>query len=221
MDEAKAKADEAKGIHHEVEPELVSRHVQAGLGLLTGVTVYCTAFGGLFALVFSVANGRIGKLSPRTVSALLAAEGFVAVYIVPNLKYPANPPSVGEPETIGFRTACYFIMMAASIAAMVGATMLRERLAEKFKEWNAFLIAAGCYITVVVIVQFLLPGINEVPDEFPAVVLWRFRVASLFMQLVMWATIGLLFGFLTERAALIARRPSSDRRQSSDFSARA
>jgi predicted cobalt transporter CbtA len=49
-------------------------------------------------------------------------------------------------------------------------------------------------------VACILPGIDEVPDGFPAVVLWRFRVASFGMQLLMWATIGLAFGALTERA---------------------
>jgi len=48
----------------------------------------------------------------------------VALYIVPNLKYPANPPSVGEPETIGMRTGFYFLMMLISIAAMVAAGAL-------------------------------------------------------------------------------------------------
>lgn len=98
MDEARAKAEEAKGVHVEEEPEFVSRTVQAGFGLFTGVVVYSTAFGGLFALVFAVADGRIAGLGPRAVSALLAASGFVAVYVVPNLKYPANPPSVGQPQ---------------------------------------------------------------------------------------------------------------------------
>jgi predicted cobalt transporter CbtA len=45
----------------------------------------------------------------------------------------------------------------------------------------------------------VLPEINEVPEHFSAVVLWRFRVAALGMQLVLWAVIGLLFGVLTER----------------------
>lgn len=53
MDEAKAKADLERGIHDVEEPELVSRKLQASYGLLTGVMVYSTAFGGLFALVFS------------------------------------------------------------------------------------------------------------------------------------------------------------------------
>jgi predicted cobalt transporter CbtA len=200
LDEAKAKAQEAKGIHVEEEPELVSRGVQAGLGLFTGVMVYSTAFGGLFALVFAVADGRAINLGPRGVSALLAASGFIAVYVVPNLKYPANPPSVGEPETIGQRTALYFIMLALSVAAMVIAAIIRKRLVARQGDWNAALIAAGSYLVTVIVVAFILPRINEVPDEFPAVVLWQFRIASFGMQFVMWATIGLVFGALTDRS---------------------
>ena len=200
LDEAKAKAEEAKGIHVEAEPELVSRKVQAGLGLFTGVMVYSTAFGGLFALVFAAADRRAVNLGPRATSALLAASGFIAVYVVPNLKYPANPPSVGQPDTIGQRTALYFIMLALSVAAMVAAAMLRKRVAARHGAWNAALIAAGLYLIAVLVVARILPAINEVPEGFPAVVLWQFRVASFAMQLIMWTTLGLVFGALTERA---------------------
>ena len=126
--EAEAKAMAAKGMampKQEAEPELVSRRVQAGIGLFTGVAIYSAAFGGLFALAFALAHGRMGDLSPRSTAALLAAAGFVAVYVVPDLKYPANPPSVGDPETIGVRTALYFSMIAISLAAMIAAGMLR------------------------------------------------------------------------------------------------
>ena len=200
MDEAKAKEQAARGKPMEDEPELVSRPVQAGLGLFTGVTVYSMAFGGLFALVFAVANGRAAQLGPRGVSALLAIAGFVCVYLVPNLKYPANPPSVGAPETIGYRTALYFSMLAISVAAMVIALVLRSRLARRGGAWNAALTSAAFYLAVVIAASVILPGINEVPEGFPATVLWRFRVASYGMQAVMWTTLGLLFGLLAERA---------------------
>jgi predicted cobalt transporter CbtA len=45
----------------------------------------------------------------------------------------------------------------------------------------------------------LLPTINEVPTEFPAVVLWKFRVASMGAQLIMWGTLGIAFGASVER----------------------
>jgi predicted cobalt transporter CbtA len=89
-DEAK---DTAKAHHpgmampkEDSEPELVSRSVQSGIGLFTGVTIYNAAFGGLFALVFAFAYRRMGDFDPRTTSVLLAVSGIVAVYIVPGLK---------------------------------------------------------------------------------------------------------------------------------------
>jgi Probable cobalt transporter subunit (CbtA) len=211
MDRAKA-AEESKGAHQgmhmsdEDEPELVSRPVQAGLGLFTAVIVYSTAFGGLFGLAFAFAYGRIpGALTPQAVSALLAATGFVAIYLVPNLKYPANPPSVGDPETIGIRTALYFVMIAISIAAMIGSASLKRLFVGRFGPWNANLMVAACYIAIVAVAGLLLPAVNEVPDEFPAVVLWKFRIASLGAQFIMWATLGLLFG------ALMPHAPTADR----------
>jgi predicted cobalt transporter CbtA len=184
----------------DTQPELVSRSVQAGLGLFTAVMVYCTAFGGLFGLAFAFAYGRLdGALTPQGVSLLLAATGFVAIYLVPNLKYPANPPAVGDPETIGIRTALYFIMIAVSIAAMVGSVGLKRLFVPRFGEWNANLAVAACYLAAVAIAGLLLPAVNEVPDQFPAAVLWKFRIASIGAQFIMWATIGLLFGALTQR----------------------
>ena len=183
------------------EPELVSREVQSSIGLLTGVLVYGTAVGGLFALVFAYASGRVGRIGPRGLAALLALAGFLAIVLVPGLKYPANPPSIGDPDTIGHRTALFFVMIAASIAAMVGAVNLGLGLKRRLGAWNATLAAAAAFIVVIAAIQLLLPDVDEVPDDFPPVVLWRFREASLGLQIVLWAGIGLGFGWLTERSA--------------------
>jgi predicted cobalt transporter CbtA len=45
-----------------------------------------------------------------------------------------------------------------------------------------------------------MPTVNETPVDFPAAVLWQFRLASLGTQAVLWATLGLLFGWLTDRS---------------------
>ena len=207
LDEAKAEAAAqaliAQGLaapKEEPEPELVSRGVQASIGLFIGVMIYNIAFGGLFALAFALAYGRMGDFGPRSTAALMAILGLIAVYVVPNLKYPANPPSVGDPATIGPRTALYFSMIAISLAAMIAAGVLRLRLLPRYGAWNAFLIAATAYLLVVIVVGLALPAVNEVPEGFPAVVLWQFRVASLGAQVIMWITIGLVFGAVTERA---------------------
>ncbi|HXW23995.1 MAG TPA: CbtA family protein [Xanthobacteraceae bacterium] len=206
QEEAKAAARKAEGHMHmhasdEHEPELVSRSVQAGPGLFVAVLVYSTAFGGLFGLAYAFAHGRLpGAFEPRTLSVLLAVAGFVAIYLVPNLKYPANPPAVGEPETIGVRTALYFSMIAISLAAMIASLTMKRAFVARFGEWNANLLVGACYFVIVAIAAVLLPAVNEVPDQFPAAVLWNFRIASLGAQLILWLTLGLLFGALTQRA---------------------
>jgi hypothetical protein len=190
----------AHAAEHE-EPELVSRPVQAGLGLFVAVMVYSAAFGGLFGLAFALAYGRTASaLTPQALAAVIALTGFIAIYLVPNLKYPANPPAVGEPETIGVRTALYFVMIAISLAAMIVALSVKRLFLARFGEWGANLLVAACYIVLVGIAALLLPSVNEVPAQFPATVLWNFRVASIGAQLIMWGTLGLMFGALTQRA---------------------
>lgn len=211
QDLAKESHAPAGGMAAEHHDDLVSRKVQAGLGLFVAVMVYCLAFGGLFGLAFAFAYGRVGgALTPRAVSALLAAAAFIAIYLVPSLKYPANPPAVGDAETIGARTALYFIMIAISIAAMIGAVSFKRLLVPRCGEWNATLIVIGYYIVVVALAGLILPAVNEVPTQFPADVLWKFRIASIGAQLVMWTTLGALFGALTQRSltAGTVARPS-------------
>jgi hypothetical protein len=180
-------------------PALVSRQVQSGVGLLTGVVVYGTALGGLFALAFAFAYRRVGRASARVTAALLAGAGFLTLVVVPQLKYPANPPAVGQPGTIGYRSEWFFLMLLISLAAFVAALIIGRHLAGRCGGWNAGLLAAATFVGLIAAAQLLLPDINEVPDQFPAVVLWRFRVVSLGMQLILWSTLGLLFGVAAER----------------------
>jgi hypothetical protein len=204
VDQAISFEEKAEAAHGDApEPELVSRDTQAGLGLLTGVVTYGAAFGGLFALVFAYAYGRVGALSARALSAWLALGAFIALVIVPNIKYPANPPSVGDPETIGMRTGLFFLMIAISLTAMVFSLKVRRRAVMKLGAWNGSIVAGVVFVVIIAAVQLSMPAINEVPAAFPAVLLWKFRVAAIGMQVIMWTTIGLLFGALVERGAFM------------------
>jgi len=184
---------------HDHEEEIVSRDVQSSFGLLTGVVVYGTALGGLFALAFAFINGRLVRLSPRATAGLLAAAGFVALYIVPFLKYPANPPAVGLGETIGHRTQLYFAMIVFSLAALAIAISAGRQLLAKLETWNASLAGAAIYIGLVGLAAYVLPAVNEVPATFPADLLWQFRLAAFGTQAILWTALALIFGALVER----------------------
>jgi predicted cobalt transporter CbtA len=177
----------------------VSRATQRGVGLATAVLLYGAAIGGLFSLVFAYGYGRVGRIGPRSLALLIAALGFLAIVVIPGLKYPPNPPAVGRPETIQMRTGTYFGMIAISIIALLLAGQIRTILLRRAGAFNATIAAAGAYVLIVVLAQLGLPRIDEVPGDFPATVLWNFRVASIGMQLILWATLGLAFGWMAER----------------------
>jgi predicted cobalt transporter CbtA len=194
------------------EPELVSRGVQSTFGLLTATLVYGVGLGGIFALVFAALSGRVGAFGARTLSGLLALAAFVTVGLVPFLKYPPNPPAVGDGATIERRTTLFLTMIAISVLVGVLAVLVGRRLAPALGRWDATIVAAVGYVAVMVLVHRLMPAVNEVGADFPATTLYEFRAASLAVQASVWATLGLGFGALAQRglqprAAAASPRP--------------
>lgn len=191
--------------HEPAEAEVVSRGVQRTLGLLLGTVATGVALGGLLALVFSYAYGRVGALNARATAALLALGAFASITLVPFTKYPANPPSVGNPDTIDRRTVLFFAMIAITMLALVAAARARRQLAERLGgTWNATIAAGVLFVVVIALAQLILPAVHETPAGFPADVLYRFRVASLGINATLWLGLGLGFGAAAER--LLERR---------------
>lgn len=210
FENGRADVENAHGVH-EHGAELFTRGVQANAGLGFGVLIFGVATGALFAVLFCVVYGRAGDAEPRALSALLAAGAFAAVYLVPFVKYPANPPAVGQADTIGMRTGWYLVMVLTSVVLAIAAVWLARRLSGRFGAWNAGLLAAGAYLVVVAVVMLLLPTVDETPvplrdasgaivyPGFPADVLYEFRLLSLGTQLVLWVSIGVVFATLANR----------------------
>ena len=81
---------------------------------------------------------------------------------------------------------------------MIAAWSVRNRLVEQLGAWNATLVGAAVFLVAVVIFALVMPPLDEVPEGFPAVVLWQFRMASLGAQAIMWTVLGLGFGAWVE-----------------------
>jgi predicted cobalt transporter CbtA len=205
---------------HEHGADVFTRGIQANIGMGFGVLAFSVAMGALFAVVFAVTYGRVGNVSARLLSVYVAGGMLLSLYVVPALKYPANPPAVSLDETIRQRTLLYLLMVVVSAALFVGAVYLGRRLAVRMGPWNATLAAAGSYIVVIAVVMLILPTIDETPgplrdsagtiiyEGFPADDLYQFRLFSLGTQVVMWATIGLVFATLASRFLDEKRRES-------------
>lgn len=208
IDLAIAFEDHAKSMAGEMpDPELVSRAIQSTLGLTVGVIVFGAALGGLYGIAVAFAQGRLGRLSPSATAVLIALAGFVVLVLVPQLKYPANPPSVGSPDTIRARTELYFVMLGMSLIVAVAAFATARSIAARHGVWLGNLSGGALYIVVMGITMAALPVINEVPNGFAADVLWNFRIASLGIGAVLWGTLGIGFGLISEwRPFRVTRR---------------
>lgn len=233
-DEAHAQIAAAAGhaMSGMAEPELFSRSVQATVGMGFGTIVFGAAMGALFAVVYCLCLGRVGRLSPRGLALCVAGGMFTVLYAVPFAKYPANPPSIGNPDTIGERTALQLAMMLIAGGAALAAVWLGRRLQARLGNWSATLVAGLAFVVVVTAIGALLPALGELATNraladaatetprpltdsagrivypgFPADDLYYFRAYAFTAQLLLWGVIG--FGFATVAPRLFDRAGES------------
>lgn len=185
---------------------VVSRPEQRG-GLFLATALYGLAIGGLFAMVFAALRGRGAVRTDWQLSTRLAAALFIAVVLVPLIKYPANPPAVGDPDTIGERTAYYLILLAGSLLALLAAARAVWSVRDGAAPWVRPLLGVGTFIAVAGGLTLALPSVQEIPTDFPAALIWEFRLSSLGTQAVLWAVLGVGFGIASHRAASAPARP--------------
>lgn len=182
----------------------VPRSLQETAGLLTGTVLTGVTLGGLVGVLGALALGRLGRLGVRASILLVTAIGFLALYVVPFLAYPPNPPAVGARETIGLRTALYFVLVAISVIAATTAVLVGRHLAGRWGSWYAGLAATTGYLLVVTGAVALLPAYDEIPAGYPAALLYEFRTASFLTALTLWSVLGVT---LAELASRITGRP--------------
>lgn len=224
-DTAQAALNKAAGVAPPAAgPDIFSRTIQADVGAGFGLILFGAAMGALFAVAYILVGRRV-RVTPRILALLVGAAGFIGMYMVPFLKYPANPPSIGNPATIHQRGSLYLAVVTISIAALILAFMAGERLLHRLGPWNAVLLAGTGYAVIMGGAMAILPPLGhlhanvvtfghhmtETPlplrnpqgqivfPGFPADVLVNFRLYSIINQVIMWSTIGLIFGALAER----------------------
>lgn len=180
--------------HHE---DMFSRPVQVFGGAVAAVAVGL-ALGAIFAVVFARWRHRLPAGTDFGRVVLLAAVGFGCLALLPAVKYPANPPGVGDPDTVTTRTVAYLSLIVAALAVTCLAFLARQRLVRRQMAGpqRTALVAVGLIAGYAALLA-LLPGRTDpVPTDLPADLLWRFRLASLAELAVLWTTLALTMGLL-------------------------
>jgi hypothetical protein len=193
--------------HDHASPEegTVSRSTQRNAGLLTGLASYCAALGGILAIGLASVHGRLSA-RPRSAVWMLALTGYVALVLVPQLKYPASPPGVGSAETIGVRTELYFVMIMASAMCMAASAWIAYRTRLRMGPATAVSIGIGMFVALASLLMTMMPVISETPHDFPRSLLFEFHAYAALLQLIVWGGLGLLFGQAAEHVVERDRR---------------
>ena len=78
-------------------------------GEIAAGTILGMSFGALFGIVFVYSRSLLLPHSNSNIRKAIVLAGIMwfVLFLVPALKYPANPPAVGDPETIYYREALY------------------------------------------------------------------------------------------------------------------
>lgn len=245
------KLNTAAGLPVEPEgPEIFSRTIQSTIGMASSIIALSVAMGALVAVAYLVLHGRF-KVRPQTLGWLIAGFGFLGVYLLPFVKYPANPPAIGHELTITTRGQLHLTMVAVSLVLLVLAVVLTRRLTPRLELFPAVLLSVAAFFVVYGVVIGLMPALGDLqanvdaadqfgfaraatetpqpitnvlsrplvidgqtiaPGQivypgFDADVLWKFRWYSLIDQLLIWTTIGLIFGALVDRFVVGRAKP--------------
>ena len=158
-------------------------------GQILAGTILGISMGALFGIVYVLSRKTLPQGSDVKKSIILAGIMWFTIFIIPFLKYPANPPTVGETETVVLRSILYLSFIAISGFSAVAFYQVYKRLPSK-----KFIAFAG-YGVFIVIVFFLMPS-N--PDEItaPMDLVNGFRGMSVVAVSVFWVSLGVIFGGL-------------------------
>jgi predicted cobalt transporter CbtA len=163
------------------------RYWQKSGQVLTGA-ILGTSMGALFGIIYAYSRNSLPKGNELKKTLTLAAIMWLAIYFIPFLKYPANPPTVGDPETILLRSILYLSFIAISGFGAVGFYQIYKKLQSR-KKITAFV---GYAIFVGIVFVLMPPN----PDEIsaPMELVNGFRAMSVIAVSVFWMSLTVILG---------------------------
>ncbi|MEO9309810.1 MAG: CbtA family protein [Nitrososphaera sp.] len=150
-----------------------------------------TSIGALFGIVFAYAKNVLPGQNLVKKALILSAIMWTTLYIIPFAKYPANPPTVGDPETIILRQTLYVVFMAISGFGALGFYQLYKKLSKKSLAFAGYAV----FMTAVFVAMPQNPDQVTAPAEL---VNW-FRATSAIAVSTFWLAIALILGTLWQK----------------------
>lgn len=186
-------AEAAGGIAQEEEP-LVPLWVQTRIGEPAARALFGIIMGLLFTAGFTLARRALPEWHPAALAVVIGLVGFWTTALFPFIKYPLNPPGVGDPETLVFRQTFDILVKLLSVAGTVGVFLaiqkVRSITAPGNQRVRLYCLIAAAYVILALAVLVAVPG-NPDPTPVPIDLLQLFRVMAVIGQFLHWMLLGL------------------------------
>lgn len=185
-------ADDTPEFHVQYEEY---REWQRG-GQMIAAVVLGSAMGSLFGIVFVILQNSLPGKSYVAKSVFLACVMFCVLYVVPFIKYPPNPPAVGDPETITIRTALYVALLAVSGLGAIFAAKYASHLSKTrtVGSKGAACVGVAVYVVIAAAACIALPPNPDPAPTIDAGLVDGFRSASAIGIASFWISFGVIFG---------------------------
>ncbi len=180
--------------------ETFSRHTQH-VGFLVATLAVGIALGILFGVVYGLLHRSDPSRAPWRRGLQLGACAFFGAYLVPFLRYPANPPGVGDAGTIDARANAYLSAVVIGLVGAVTLGLVHRSLTERGWRPSYRQVALVALAVLTVAITYALPD-NTDPIPVDAGLIWEFRLLSLATSALLWGGLAVAFGLLGERASV-------------------
>ena len=172
--------------------ELSSYRVWQKEGTFAAGAFLGLTYGAILGIVYVISRKYLPSSDDRKKALILAAIMCLSLYIVPFIKYPANPPAVGDPETIGLRDSLYTSYQLASGLIALGVSILMYKL--RRISYIKYVIPI-IYLGLVAFIYAIFPA-N--PDEItaPMDLVNAFRAVTFGTMVMFYLVLGTIFGIM-------------------------
>ena len=172
-------------------------------GEVVAAAMYGISLSALFGIVFVYSRHSLPGFTSKKKALFLAAIMFFVIFLIPALKYPANPPAVGNPSTIYYRETLYVGFIALSgfsaLALALSYSKLNTYLLER--KMTVLLIVPLIYAVIMISAYIAFPP-NPDKVTIPANLMISFRIASVFTIGLFWGVLGMIVGLFWDRFKL-------------------
>lgn len=174
--------------------ELIDYRYWQKAGAFAGGAIYGAGLASLFGVIFVFARNKLPGKNNKQKAIVLAGIMWFVLFLMVALKYPANPPAVGDPETIYYREMLYVAYIMISGFAALGLAVIWIRTNMNSKRIIIPLIYAAIMVTAFVV----MPS-NPDKIEISMDLIQTFRILSAITIGVFWAILGIIFGSLWDK----------------------